>query len=275
MQLRCGSRTLDLTRPIVMGVLNVTPDSFSDGGRFTDHADAYAHAERMVEEGAAILDIGGESTRPGASAVSVGEEMDRVIPVLQRFAKSNVVLSVDTRSPEVMAEAIRAGAGMLNDVTGFRDPRALDIAARSDAALCVMHMQGEPRTMQTAPQYGDVVTEVKAFLAERVHACLSVGVERDRIVIDPGFGFGKTLAHNLALLRGLRALGDLGQPVLAGLSRKAMLGQLTGRAVHERVHGSVALAVVAILNGAAIVRAHDVAATMDALRVASAVLERE
>lgn len=274
MQLRCGSRLLDLTRPIVMGVLNVTPDSFSDGGRFVDPSAAFSQAERMVSEGAAILDIGGESTRPGAAAVSTAQEMDRVIPIVQRLASWDVVVSVDTRSPDVMAEAIRAGAGMLNDVTGFKDPRSIEVAARSGAALCVMHMQGEPGTMQIAPRYDDVVTEVKAFLADRVQACVSAGVDRQRIVVDPGFGFGKTLEHNLALLRGLRAIGG-GFPVLVGLSRKSMLQALTGRAVCERIHGSVALAVIAVLNGAAIVRAHDVAATVDALRVATAVVERE
>jgi len=269
--LRCGDKTLDLSRPIVMGVLNVTPDSFSDGGRFLPVEAAVAHGLRLVEEGARIIDIGGESTRPGAAPVSVDEELRRVLPVVERLRQAtDAVISVDTSKPEVIREAAAAGAGLINDVRSLTEPGALEAAAASGSAICVMHMQGDPRTMQRAPSYVDVVKEVKAFLDEHVQRCRAAGVSSDRIVVDPGFGFGKTLEHNLELLRRLRDLqGEW--PLLVGLSRKSMVGTLTGRSAGERVHGSVALAVIASINGARIVRAHDVAATVDALKMVAAV----
>jgi dihydropteroate synthase len=269
--LRCGDKTLDLSRPIVMGVLNVTPDSFSDGGRFLPLEAAVAHGLRLVEEGAAIIDIGGESTRPGAAPVSVEEELRRVLPVVERLREATqAVISVDTSKPEIIREAAAAGAGLINDVRALTEPGALEAAAASGSAICVMHMQGDPRTMQRAPSYVDVVKEVKAFLDERVQRCRAAGVSPDRIVVDPGFGFGKNLEHNLELLRRLRDLqGEW--PLLVGLSRKSMVGTLTGRSAGERVHGSVALAVIASINGARIVRAHDVAATVDALKMVAAV----
>ena len=269
--LRCGPKTLDLSRPVVMGVLNVTPDSFSDGGRFLPVEAAVAHGVRLAEEGAAIIDIGGESTRPGAAPVSVDEELRRVVPVVERLrAVTQAVISVDTSKPEVIREAVAAGAGLINDVRALAEPGALEAAAASGCAVCLMHMQGDPRTMQRAPSYVDVVKEVKAFLDEHVQRCRAAGVSSDRIVVDPGFGFGKTLEHNLELLRRLRELHDE-LPVLVGLSRKSMVGTLTGRGAGERVHGSIALAVIAALNGARIVRAHDVAATVDALKMVAAV----
>ena len=269
--LRCGDKTLDLSRPIVMGVLNVTPDSFSDGGRFLPVEAAVAHGLRLVEEGAAIIDIGGESTRPGATPVSVEEELRRVLPVVERLRQeTQAVISIDTSKPEVIREAAAAGAGLINDVRALTEPGALEAAAASGSAICVMHMQGDPRTMQRAPSYVDVVKEVKAFLDEHVQRCRAAGVSSDRIVVDPGFGFGKNLEHNLELLRRLRDLqGEW--PLLVGLSRKSMVGTLTGRSAGERVHGSVALAVIASINGARIVRAHDVAATVDALKIVAAV----
>lgn len=276
MLLNCGHHTLDLSRPVVMGVLNVTPDSFSDGGRYLEPAAAVERALRMVEEGAGIVDIGGESTRPGAAPVPVEEELARVLPVLVRLAADlPVPVSVDSSKPEVMRQAVAAGAGMINDVNGLRAPGAVETLARSRAAVCLMHMQGEPRTMQQAPSYGDVVGEVRAFLGERAQACREAGIGADRIVIDPGFGFGKTLEHNLELLGSLDRLAAEGLPLLVGLSRKSMIGQLTGRAAEGRLAGSVALAAIAVTRGAAIVRAHDVAATVDAVKIAAAVRARQ
>ncbi len=270
--LHCRDKTLDLTRPVVMGVLNVTPDSFSDGGRFLDAETAVAHGVRMAQEGATVIDVGGESTRPGAAAVTLEEELRRVVPVIERLrAATTAVISVDTSSPEVMRAAAAAGAGLINDVRALREPGALGAAADSGCAVCLMHMQGEPRTMQRAPVYRDVVTEVKEFLAERVHSCRAAGCGAGRILIDPGFGFGKTVEHNLTLLRHLAQLAAGEVPVLVGLSRKSMVGKLTGRPDGERVNGSVALAVIAVLNGARIVRAHDVAPTVEALRLVAAV----
>jgi dihydropteroate synthase len=265
MQLICGHRRLDLTFPIVMGVLNVTPDSFSDGGRFDEPSRAAEQAERMVAAGAAIIDVGGESTRPGAAPVPVQVELERVIPVIERLHGLPAVISIDTRKPEVMRAALGAGAQFVNDVAALRAPGAMAVIATGDAAVCLMHMQGEPGTMQREPRYADVVTEVKAFLAQRVHDCLAAGIARERIVIDPGFGFGKTVQHNLQLLRELRQFAALGVPLLAGLSRKSMIGALTGRGPGERLAGSVALAVLAAQRGARILRAHDVAETADAL----------
>ena len=272
MLLRCADKTLDLSSPVVMGVLNVTPDSFSDGGRFADVEAAVAHGLAMAAAGAALIDVGGESTRPGAAPVSAPEELRRVIPVIASLAAATAaVISVDTSKPEVMQAAAAAGAGLINDVQALRSPGALEAAAASGCAVCLMHMQGEPRTMQLAPQYADVFAEVRAFLAARAAACRTAGIADTRLVIDPGFGFGKTVEHNLTLLRRLGELARDGLPVLVGLSRKSMLGTLTQRGAGERTAGSVALAVVAALGGARIVRAHDVAPTVDALRVVAAV----
>ena len=265
---------LDLSTPRVMGVLNVTPDSFSDGGRFADVDAAVAHALRMIEEGAALIDVGGESTRPGAQAVDADEEIRRVVPVIEALAaRTSVLLCVDTSKPTVMTAAVRAGATFINDVRALREPGALEAAAASGAAVCLMHMQGEPRTMQVDPRYGDVVAEVRGFLRERAERCMAAGIARDRLVIDPGIGFGKRLEHNLALLAALPALVALGWPVLVGVSRKSMFGALLGRAVDERVAGGVAMATAAVLSGASIVRTHDVAATVDAVKVATALKE--
>jgi dihydropteroate synthase len=270
--LRCADKTLDLSSPVVMGVLNVTPDSFSDGGRFAGVEAAVAHGLAMAAAGAALIDVGGESTRPGAAPVSAPEELRRVIPVIAALAAATAaVISVDTSKPEVMQAAAGAGAGLINDVQALRSPGALQAAAASGCAVCLMHMQGEPPTMQLAPQYADVFAEVRAFLAARAAACRAAGIADTRLVIDPGFGFGKTVQHNLTLLRRLGELARDGLPVLVGLSRKSMLGTLTQRAPGERTAGSVALAVVAALGGARIVRAHDVAPTVDALRVVAAV----
>jgi dihydropteroate synthase len=272
--LRCKDRAVDLSRPVVMGVVNVTPDSFSDGGRFFDADAAARHGLSLAGEGAALIDVGGESTRPGADPVGVQEELRRVIPVIERLvAATPCVISVDTSKPEVMRAAAAAGAGLINDVRALREPGALEAAQESGCAVCLMHMQGEPRTMQAAPAYGEVVGEVRAFLSERAQACRAAGFSADRLVLDPGFGFGKTVEHNLALLRCLDELGVDGLPLMVGLSRKSMLGKLTGRPGGERLLGSVVLAVMAVLAGARIVRAHDVAATVEALRLVAAVRE--
>ena len=253
-----------------MGVLNITPDSFSDGGQFVDQRAARQQAERMLEEGATIIDIGGESTRPGATPVSAEEELQRVLPTVRAMVAAGALVSIDTSKPEVMRAALEAGAQLINDVHALRLPGALAAAAQSHAALCLMHMQGEPRSMQQAPRYDDVVAEVAGFLAARVAACEQVGVARERLIVDPGFGFGKTLDHNLELLRRLGELAPSGIPLLAGLSRKSMLGAITGRKVEERLAGSLALAYAALEGGARIIRCHDVAATFDVLRVWSA-----
>lgn len=254
-----------------MGVLNATPDSFSDGGRFSARETATSHALHMVEQGAALIDIGGESTRPGAAAVSVDEELQRILPVIEALTASDVIISVDTRKTQVMREALAAGAHMINDVRALQEPGALPYVASTQAAVCLMHMRGDPTDMQHNPQYSDVVTEVKAFLQRRAQACRQAGIPDNRLLLDPGFGFGKTVQHNLALLRALPTLAALGLPVLVGLSRKSMLGALTGRAVQQREAGSIALAVLAVQRGARIVRAHDVAGTVDALRVLATV----
>ncbi|MCW5594240.1 MAG: dihydropteroate synthase [Rhodocyclaceae bacterium] len=266
-QLVCGSYHLSLELPLVMGIVNVTPNSFSDGGRHFDAARAVMHGRQLVEEGADMLDVGGESSRPGAHSVSTEEELRRVLPVIEALADCGVPLSVDTVKPEVMRRAVAAGASVINDISALRAPEALVAAAESGAAVCLMHMQGEPRTMQTAPSYGDVVKEVRAFLAVRVAAVQKAGIPGERIIVDPGFGFGKRLAHNLALLRHLDTFRGLGACVLAGLSRKSMLGEITGRKVSERGTASVAAALLAAQNGARILRVHDVAATKDALAV--------
>ena len=250
-----------------MGIVNVTPDSFSDGGLFLVRDAAIAHGRRLIDEGADLIDIGGESTRPGAQAVPLDEERARVLPVIEALAGSGTPISVDTRKPEVMRDAIAAGACMVNDVSALESERALEIAAQTTAAVCLMHKLGEPQTMQQDPRYEDVVREVRAYLEQRIAAAEAAGIARSRIVIDPGFGFGKTFEHNIELIRHLPELASLGVPVLAGLSRKAMLGRITGREPRERVHASVAAALYAAEQGASIVRVHDVAATRDAFAV--------
>jgi dihydropteroate synthase len=271
MQLVCRDRVLDLTEPSVMGVLNVTPDSFSDGGRYVDPASAVERGLRMAEEGAGIIDVGGESTRPGAAPVNIGEELERVLPVIERLAaRLPVPISVDTSKPEVMRAAVAAGASLINDVRALEAPGALEAAAESGAAVCLMHMRGEPRSMQDDPRYGDVVAEVRGYLAARVAACRGAGIGIGRICVDPGIGFGKRPDHNLALLAALDRLADPAFPVLVGVSRKSLVGIITGRPAGERLAGSVAFAALAVMRGAAIVRAHDVAATVDAVKVASA-----
>ena len=272
-QLDCAGRILRLDRPQVMGIVNVTPDSFSDGGAHDTTDAAVAHALRLVEEGADLLDIGGESTRPGAAEVEAEEELRRVVPVIERLAAQVAVpISIDTSKPEVMRAAVQAGAGMINDVYGLRREGALDAAAALGVPVVLMHMQGEPRSMQAAPQYDDVVGEVHRFLAERIFAAEMAGIPKQRIVVDPGFGFGKDTAHNLQLLAQFERFVELGVPVLAGLSRKRSIGELTGRDVPaDRVAGSVAAHLIAAQRGAAIVRVHDVAATVDALKVWNAV----
>ena len=270
--LDCAGRPLDLRRPAVMGILNVTPDSFSDGGVFLSPEKAVAQALRMVEEGADIIDIGGESTRPGAPPVSAQEEIDRVLPVIETLrSRFSLPLSIDTSKPGVMRAAVAAGAGFINDVRALREPGALEAAAESDVPVCLMHMLGEPRTMQENPRYGDVVADVCTFLGERMRIARAQGIPASRLVIDPGFGFGKTLEHNIELLRQLKKLQSLGAPVLAGLSRKSMIGKVLGLAVDQRLHASVALAVMAVHEGARIVRVHDVGPTVQALRLWAAV----
>ena len=255
-----------------MGVVNLTPDSFSDGGRYLEPQQALDRALEIEAQGAALIDLGGESTRPGAAPVAAQEELRRVLPVLERLrGRTQAVLSVDTSKPEVMRAAAAAGAGLINDVYALRAPGALDAAAESGCAVCLMHMQGEPRTMQHSPHYTDVIGEVRGFLGERVQACRAAGIANERIVLDPGFGFGKTLEHNLTLLSRLEEVRVDGLPILAGLSRKSMIGKITGKPAEERVHGSVAAALIAAQHGAAILRVHDVAATVDALKVLAAV----
>ena len=271
-QLDCAGRMLKLDRPRVMGIVNVTPDSFSDGGHHDTVEAAVAHGLRLAAEGADLLDVGGESTRPGADEVSLADELARIIPVIERLSReTSLPISVDTSKPAVMRAAVAAGAGMINDVYALRRDGALEAAASLGVPVVLMHMLGEPRGMQDAPHYDDVVGDVHRFLAERLFACEMAGIAKKNLVVDPGFGFGKALDHNLLLLRQLARLGDLGVPVLAGLSRKRSLGEITGRAVDERVHASVAAAVLAAEYGARLVRVHDVAATVDAMKVWAAV----
>jgi len=270
MFLRCGTHTLDLSTPRVMGILNVTPDSFSDGGRFVDVVRAVEHGRAMVAAGADIIDVGGESTRPGAQTVSEADEIDRVIPVIAALVAAGIPVSVDTSKAAVISAALSAGAAMINDVRALQEPGALLAAANGTAGICLMHMQGAPRTMQQDPHYTDVVREVRDFLSSRVDACVEAGIARQRIVIDPGIGFGKRLEHNLALLAALPELQQLGLPVLIGVSRKSMLGALLGRGVEQRLAGGIAIATAAALAGAGILRVHDVAETVDAVRVAVA-----
>jgi dihydropteroate synthase len=271
MLMNCVGKVLDLSRPAVMGVLNVTPDSFSDGGRYLQLDAALRRAEIMVEEGAALIDVGGESTRPGAAPVSVQEEMARVLPVVERLARElPVLISVDTSRPEIIREAAHAGASLINDVRALRLPGALEAAASSRLPVCLMHMQGDPATMQQEPRYADVVAEVHAFLAGRVRACEAAGIPRERILVDPGFGFGKTLDHNLTLLQHLDRFADLAAGILVGVSRKSMIGALLDAPVGERLAGSLAAAVIAFWQGANIIRAHDVRETVQALQVCAA-----
>ncbi|MBU3672853.1 MAG: dihydropteroate synthase [Sinobacteraceae bacterium] len=258
-----------------MGVLNVTPDSFSDGGRFVDLDAAVGAALQMQRDGAALIDVGGESTRPGAEPVPVVEELRRVVPVVRELARQGVLVSVDTSKPEVISAALEAGAHLINDVYGLRQPGALAAAAAGRAAVCVMHMQGEPRSMQHSPRYNNVVAEVADFLRARIEACLAVGITADRLLVDPGFGFGKTAAHNLQLMQGLTELLEIGPPMLVGLSRKSWLATLTGRPVEQRLAGSLALALAAAERGARIIRAHDVPQTVDALKVWAAIGRRQ
>lgn len=275
MLLHCGNFQFDLSRPLVMGIVNVTPDSFSDGGQHFQHDAALAHARQLIAEGADIIDIGGESTRPGAQPVGVQEELDRVLPIIESLHGAPVPISIDTCKPQVMQAAIAAGAQMVNDINALQDAAAMNAVATGNVAVCLMHKQGNPQTMQTQPQYQNVVAEVGEFLRERIAAAEAAGIGRGRIVIDPGFGFGKTLAHNLDLLRHLGKLRELGVPVLAGLSRKSMLGALTGREAGDRVAASVAAALIAVQHGASIVRVHDVRETVDTLKVWNAINESE
>ena len=267
----CGKFQFELSRPLVMGIVNVTPDSFSDGGRHLSAANAIAHARQLIADGADILDIGGESTRPGAALVSEQEELDRVLQVVEGLRDIPVPISIDTYKPEVMRAALAAGASMVNDINALQAPGALDVVADCNAGVCLMHKQGVPQTMQQQPQYQDAVSEVSAFLRERIAVAETAGIARDRIVIDPGFGFGKTLAHNLDLLSDLDTFSALGVPVLAGLSRKSMLGAITGREVNARMAASLAAAMLAVERGAAILRVHDVRETVDALKIWNAV----
>jgi dihydropteroate synthase len=271
MYFHCGNFKFDLSRPLVMGIVNVTPDSFSDGGLHLQRDAALAHAHQLIAEGADLLDIGGESTRPGAKPVGIQEELDRVLPVIEGLRGAPVPVSIDTFKPEVMQAAIAAGAQMVNDINALQDAAAMNAVASANVAVCLMHKQGDPLTMQQQPNYQDVVTEVSAFLRERIAASEAAGIRRDRIAIDPGFGFGKTLAHNLTLLCELNKLTELDVPIMAGLSRKSMLGAVTGRDVGERLPASIAAALIAVQRGANVVRVHDVGATIDALKVWNAV----
>lgn len=271
-RLPCGNRVLDLSHVHVMGILNVTPDSFSDGGRFSQLDAALRHAEAMVVAGATLIDVGGESTRPGARAVSPTEELERVAPVVERIHRElDVIISVDTSTPAVMRETARLGAGLINDVRSLQRDGALDAAAATGLPVCLMHMLGEPGTMQDDPHYHDVTREVGEFLVERLDQCAAAGIPAQRIILDPGFGFAKTLAHNLSLFKHMEALHTLGRPLLVGVSRKSMIGNALGRPVGERLYGGLALAALAITKGARILRVHDVAETMDVVRMIAAV----
>ena len=270
--LTCGARTLNLSAPVVMGILNVTPDSFSDGGRFTERDAALRQAERMLADGAAIIDVGGESTRPGAAPVSEQQELDRVVPVVEALTSElDALVSVDTSTAAVIRGAVAAGAGMINDVRALRRSGALDAAAASGLPVCLMHMQGEPGNMQDDPRYQDVTAEVVDFLRQRIAACGQVGIPRERLLVDPGFGFAKTVAHNLTLMYEMAALQELALPILIGISRKSLFGKLLGRDVNERLPASLAAAVMCVDRGAMIVRAHDVKETVDVVRFAHAV----
>lgn len=271
-RLPCGSRFLDLAHPQVMGILNVTPDSFSDGGRFGRRDAALRHAGAMVDAGASLIDVGGESTRPGARAVSPAEELERVAPIIEAIAAElDVIVSVDTSTPAVMREAARLGVGLINDVRSLQRDGALGAAADSGLPVCLMHMRGEPTTMQQNPQYPDVLVEVRDFLGERMAVCVAAGIALERLILDPGFGFAKTQEHNLRLFKHLESLHELGRPLLVGVSRKSMIGRALGREIDERLYGSLALAALAITKGAHILRVHDVPETVDVVRMLAAV----
>lgn len=274
--LDCGDKLLDLSRPQVMGILNVTPDSFSDGGFFIDPAKALDQARQMVADGATLIDVGGESTRPGAADVSVEDELARVVPIIQAIhAELDVVISVDTSKPEVMTAAVAAGAGLINDVRALQAPGALQAAREANVPVCLMHMLGQPRTMQADPQYDDVVSEVKDFLAVRIKACVDAGIDVNKLIVDPGFGFGKTVRHNLELVQRLSEFRELGKPILMGVSRKSTIGAILDREVGQRLIGSVVLASLCAQSAANIVRVHDVAATVEALKICQAVAHPE
>ena len=271
-RLPCGNRVLDLAHPQVMGILNVTPDSFSDGGRFRQRDEALRHAAAMVAAGASLIDVGGESTRPGALQVSADEELQRVAPVVEAIAAElDVIISVDTSCPQVMRESARLGAGLINDVRSLRREGALQAAAESGLPVCLMHMQGEPETMQKNPHYDDLLAEVQAFFAERMAACAAAGIAAERIILDPGFGFAKNLQHNLSLFKHMQVLHGFARPLLVGVSRKSMIGQALGREVDQRLAGGLALAALAVAKGASILRVHDVAETVDVVRMIAAV----
>ena len=271
MQFNCGKFTLDLSTPKVMGIVNVTPDSFSDGGQFSSANLAIAHALKLVDEGASILDIGGESTRPNATPVSLQQELARVIPVIEALVKQvNIPISIDTYKPQVMQAAIAAGANMVNDVRALQEDGALSIVANNNVGVCLMHMQGTPQIMQNNPHYNDVINDVKTFLAARLQATIGAGASPSRILLDPGFGFGKTREHNIAMINQLESFTELDQPLLVGLSRKSVLGQMTGNDVDARLYASIAASVIAAMNGAKILRVHDVKATVEALKVVAA-----
>ena len=263
-----GKYSIDLSQPQVMGILNVTPDSFSDGGKHTNVSQALDHALRMIEEGASFIDIGGESTRPGAPDVSLQEELDRTIPVIEAVAKNtSCVISIDTSKADVMREAVKAGAGLINDVRALQEPGALQVAAEAQVPVCLMHMQGQPRTMQQSPEYDDVVNDVGQFLLARTKVCEEAGIAKDKILFDPGYGFGKSLEHNYTLVKHLPSLMKLGYPVLVGMSRKSMIGNLLNRKVDERLAGSISLATIVAQMGAHIIRVHDVKETADAVNI--------
>ncbi|QLC73726.1 dihydropteroate synthase [Pseudomonas sp. LPB0260] len=271
-RLPCGSRFLDLARPQVMGILNVTPDSFSDGGRYRQRDAALRHAAEMVCAGATLIDVGGESTRPGAQVVSPAEELERVAPVVEAIAAElDVIISVDTSTPAVMREAARLGAGLINDVRSLQREGALEAAAASGLPVCLMHMRGEPSTMQQDPHYADILNEVRGFLSERLDACARAGIAAERVMLDPGFGFAKTLEHNLRLFKHLESLHAFGRPLLVGVSRKSMIGRVLGHEVGGRLYGSLGLAALAVTKGAHILRVHDVAETVDVVRMIAAV----
>ena len=263
-----GKYFIDLSQPQVMGILNVTPDSFSDGGKHTNVSQALDHALRMIEEGATFIDIGGESTRPGAPDVSLQEELDRTIPVIEAVAKNTAcVISIDTSKADVMREAVKAGAGLINDVRALQEPGALQVAAEAQVPVCLMHMQGQPRTMQQSPEYDDVVNDVGQFLLARTKVCEEAGIAKDKILFDPGYGFGKSLEHNYTLVKHLPSLMKLGYPVLVGMSRKSMIGNLLNRKVDERLAGSISLATIVAQMGAQIIRVHNVKETADAVNI--------
>lgn len=270
--LDCGGKLLSLSEPVVMGILNITPDSFSDGGRFLSQTAALKQAGAMLQEGAAIIDVGGESTRPGAPAVAIDEELSRVVPVIEAIRKEyDAIISIDTSKPEVMSRAVDAGAGIINDVRALRLPGAVQTAAKLKVPVCLMHMLGEPATMQSNPYYNNVTFEVIEFLKERIEACVSAGILRDKLLVDPGFGFGKDLSHNLQLLKELDQLAVLNAPRLIGVSRKSVIGQVLNVPPDRRLTGNVSAAVIAVMKGAKIIRVHDVGATVDAIKIVKAV----